>query len=143
QPFDMSLLLNREVDAAQAMIYNEYAQVLEAINPETGELYQPEDLNVIDFNDVGTAMLQDHVFTTESYLAENEDVAVRFLRAAFRGWQFCRDNFDECVEIVLNNGPTLGEGHMRWQLNQRDQRPDLAFAQGHRHHGPRSLAADR
>jgi NitT/TauT family transport system substrate-binding protein len=28
QPFDMSLLLNREVDAAEAMIYNEYAQVL-------------------------------------------------------------------------------------------------------------------
>src|SRR5690606_20779924 len=27
QPFDMSLLLNGEVDAAQAMIYNEYAQV--------------------------------------------------------------------------------------------------------------------
>ena len=62
QPFDMSLLLNGELDAAQAMTYNEYAQVLEAVNPDTGELYQPEDLNVIDFNDVGTAMLQDHVF---------------------------------------------------------------------------------
>lgn len=120
QPFDMSLLLNREIDAAQAMIYNEYAQVLEATNPDTGELYQPEDLNVIDYNDVGTAMLQDHVFARESWLAEegNEDIAVRFLRAAFKGWIFCRDNFDACVDIVLNNGPTLGEGHMRWQLNE-------------------------
>src|SRR5690606_30021136 len=59
QPFDMSLLINGEVDAAQAMTYNEYAQVLEQVNPETGELFQPEDLNVINFNDVGTAMLQD------------------------------------------------------------------------------------
>ncbi|MBI3303757.1 MAG: ABC transporter substrate-binding protein, partial [Deltaproteobacteria bacterium] len=29
QPFDMNLFLNREVDAAAAMIYNELAQVLE------------------------------------------------------------------------------------------------------------------
>jgi NitT/TauT family transport system substrate-binding protein len=56
----------------------------------------------------------------ESWLAEegNEDIAVRFLRASFRGWIYCRDNFDECVEIVLDNGPTLGEGHMRWMLNE-------------------------
>lgn len=120
QPFDMSLLLNREIDAAQAMIYNEYAQVLEATNPETGELYQPEDLIVVDYNDVGVAMLQDHIFARESWLAEegSEEIAERFLRASFRGWIFCRDNFDACVTHVLDNGPTLGEGHMRWQLNE-------------------------
>lgn len=120
QPFDMSLLINGEVDAAEAMTYNEYAQVLEQVNPETGELFQPEEMNVINFNDVGTAMLQDHIFTTESFLAGegNEDVAVRFRRASMKGWIFCRDNFDECVDIVLENGPTLGEGHMRWMLNE-------------------------
>jgi NitT/TauT family transport system substrate-binding protein len=120
QPFDMSLLLNREIDMAQAMTYNEYAQLLEATNPETGELYQPEDFTVINYNDVGTAMLQDHIFARESWLAEegNEEIAVRFLRASFKGWIFCRDNLDECVNIVLDNGPTLGEGHMRWQLNE-------------------------
>ncbi len=120
QPFDMALFLNREIDAAQAMIYNEYAQVLEAVNPETGELYQPEDMNVVDYNEVGVAMLQDHIFARESWLAEegNEDIAIRFLRASFKGWIFCRDNFDECANTVLENGPTLGEGHMRWQLNE-------------------------
>ena len=49
QPFDMSLLLNGGLDVAEAMTYNEYAQVLEQVNPATGELYQPEELNVIDF----------------------------------------------------------------------------------------------
>ena len=34
QPFDMNLFLNREVDAAAAMTYNELAQVLETENPE-------------------------------------------------------------------------------------------------------------
>lgn len=120
QPFDMSLLLNGEVDAAQAMTYNEYAQVLEQVNPATGELYQPDDLNVINFNDVGTAMLQDHVFVNADWLAEegNEAIAVAFLKASFRGWIHCRDNPDECVEIVLDNGSTLGESHQTWQLNE-------------------------
>ncbi|HSM55241.1 MAG TPA: ABC transporter substrate-binding protein [Candidatus Sulfomarinibacteraceae bacterium] len=120
QPFDMSLLLNREIDLAQAETYNEWAQLLEATNPETGDLYQPEDFTVFDYNDIGTAMLQDHIFTQESWLAEegNEEIARRFLRASFRGWIYCRDNFDECVDIVLDNGPTLGEGHMRWMLNE-------------------------
>ncbi len=120
QPFDMSLLINGEVDAAQAMTYNEYAMVLEAVD-ENGELiYTADDLNVINFNDVGTAMLQDHIFVREEWLAEegSEEIAEAFLRGSFRGWIYCRDNFDECVDIVLENGPTLGEGHMRWQLNE-------------------------
>jgi len=120
QPFDMSLLLNGEVDAAQAMIYNEYAQVLEQKNPKTGKLYQPDELNVIDFNKVGTAMLQDHIFARDSWLKKSgsEDVATRFLQASFKGWVFCRDNQKECVDIVLKAGTTLGKGHMTWQLNE-------------------------
>lgn len=118
QAFDMSALLNREVDAAQAMIYNEYAQVLETVNPDTGKLYQPGDLTVIDFNDVGTAMLQDAIWARSDYLAENADVATRFLKASFEGWIWCRDNFDACVKVVLDNAPTLGESHQRWQLNE-------------------------
>jgi len=120
QPFDMSLLLNDQVDAAQAMIYNEYAQVLEQKNPKTGQLYQPEELNVIDFNAVGTAMLQDHIFVRDSWLKKsgNEDIATKFLQASFKGWVFCRDNQAECVDIVLKAGTTLGKGHMTWQLNE-------------------------
>jgi len=120
QPFDMSLLLNGQVDAAQAMIYNEYAQVLEQKNPKTGQLYTPAELNVIDFNQVGTGMLQDHVFVRQSWLSKsgNEDIAAKFLQASFKGWIFCRDNQSQCVDIVLKAGTTLGKGHMTWQLNE-------------------------
>jgi NitT/TauT family transport system substrate-binding protein len=116
----MSQLLKGEVDAAQDMTYNEYAQVLETKNPATGEIYKPEDLNVINFNDVGTAMLQDGVMAREAWLkdAANQDTAVKFLRGTFKGWMFCRDNPDECVDIVLKNGTALGESHMKWQLNE-------------------------
>ena len=120
QPFDMTLLLTREIDVAEAMIYNEYAQVLEAENPDTGELYQPEDLNVIDYNEVGTAMLQDAIFAREAWLAEegNEDIATRFLRASFKGWIYCRDNPDDCVQYTTDAGSTLGAGHQAWMMNE-------------------------
>jgi NitT/TauT family transport system substrate-binding protein len=122
QQFDMLALLNGDIDVAEAMTYNEYAQVLEAPNPDTGELYQPEDLSVIDFNDpaIGTAMLQDAVWVNADWIAEegNEDIAVRFLTASFQGWIHCLEAFDECVDVVLDNGSTLGESHQAWQLNE-------------------------
>jgi NitT/TauT family transport system substrate-binding protein len=120
QNFDMVAFLARDIDVAEAMIYNEYAQVLEAENPDTGELYQPEDMNVIDYNEVGTAMLQDAIFARAAWLAEegNEDIAERFLRASFRGWIHCRDNPDECIEFTVNAGSTLGAGHQAWMMNE-------------------------
>jgi NitT/TauT family transport system substrate-binding protein len=120
QNFDMSGLLKGDLDVAQAMIYNEYAQVLEAKNPATGNLYQPGDLNVIDFNDpsIGTAMLQDQIFARASWLKDHEDLAVKFLTASFKGWIYYRDNPDKCVQIVLNKGSQLGASHQAWQMNE-------------------------
>jgi NitT/TauT family transport system substrate-binding protein len=120
QDFDMSGLLGGSLDAAQAMTYNEFAQVLEAKNPATGNLYQAGDLNVISFNDVGTGMLQDAIFARESYLAKagNEDIAAKFLAASLKGWIYCRDNSQACVDIVLKNGSTLGASHQAWQMNE-------------------------
>ena len=102
------------------MTYNEYAQVLEAKNPDTGQLYQASDLNVIDYNTVGTAMLQDAVFARKAWLAQagNEDISVKFLRATLKGWIFCRDNAAKCVDHVLAAGTTLGKGHQAWQMNE-------------------------
>ncbi len=121
QQFDMLALISGDIDAAQAMIYNEYAQVLETVNPATGELYKPEDLSIIDWNDVGTAMLQDAIWADADKLdsdAEYRATAVKFVEASLRGWAYCRDQFDECAGIVLDAGPTLGESHQRWQLNE-------------------------
>jgi NitT/TauT family transport system substrate-binding protein len=102
------------------MTYNELAQVLEQKNPETGDLYTLDDLNVITMEDAGTAMLEDGIFTEGKWIADeaNQDIARRFLKASFKGWAYCRDNQDECLQHVLDSGPTLGEGHQRWQLNE-------------------------
>ncbi|MGI9584283.1 MAG: ABC transporter substrate-binding protein [Acidimicrobiia bacterium] len=121
QQFDMLALIAGDIDAAQAMTYNEYAQVLETVNPETGELYQPSDLAVIDWNDVGTAMLQDAIWADAGKLESDtayRESAVKFVEASLRGWIFCRDQFDKCVDHVLEAGPTLGQSHQEWMLNE-------------------------
>ncbi|MCY4193348.1 MAG: ABC transporter substrate-binding protein [bacterium] len=122
QDFNMTALINGDIDSAQAMIYNEYAQVLETINPDTGELFQPEDFSVIDWNDVGTAMLQDAIWADADRLetdAEYRDMAVRFVEASLRGWIHCRDNFQECVDIVVAASPPFGgPGHQAWMMNE-------------------------
>jgi NitT/TauT family transport system substrate-binding protein len=120
QGFDMSQLINGEVEVAQATVYNEYAQLLETVNPATGELYKPEELNVISVRDYGINTLQDNIFARESWLAKegNADVATRFVEATLKGWIYCRDKVKECVDIVLKSGTALGESHQTWMMNE-------------------------
>ncbi len=120
QPFDMNLFLNNQVDAAAAMTYNELAQVLETKNPKTGKLYQPSDLNIIKMESVGTGMLEDGIFVRGDWIADkdNQETAKKFLAASFKGWIYRRDHVQECTQIVLDNGPTLGKGHQTWQMNE-------------------------
>jgi NitT/TauT family transport system substrate-binding protein len=120
QTTDMSQLLDRQVDAAAAMTYNELAQVLETKNPATGQLHQPEELNVLDFNQDGTAMLEDGVVANEEWLRDpnNQEIAVRFLRASFKGWIHCREQPDDCVDLVMSAGAKSGRGHQAWQMNE-------------------------
>lgn len=121
QAFDMNAFLNREIDAASAMTYNELAQVLEFVGDgDAFPVHTLDDLVILDFNEYGTAMLEDNIFVNAGWLAEegNEDVATRFLAASFMGWVHCRDNPDSCVESVLAEGPTLGVGHQNWMMNE-------------------------
>jgi len=66
--------------------------------------------------------LEDGIFTTEAFLADakNKDIAARFLRASFKGWQFCRDNLDECVKIILKQDQTgvMQEDAQKWQIDE-------------------------
>lgn len=116
QPFDMNLLLNREVDSAAAMTYNELYQVLSAG-------HTIDELNILDYNEEGTAMPEDGIFVSADWLnadPANKDIAARFLRASFKGWAYCRDNVDSCVDIVLkqDTGGVMTKEAQKWQMDE-------------------------
>ena len=121
QQFDMAALLAGDIDAAEAMTYNEYAQVLEAKNPDTGELYKPEDLNVVSYEAEGVGMLQDAIWANGEKLASDaayKATAVKFVAASLQGWAYCRDNAASCRDIVVAKGSKLGASHQLWQMNE-------------------------
>ena len=120
QQFDMVGLLEGDIDAAEAMTYNEYAQVLEAVNPATNKLYTADDFNVISYEDVGVGMLQDAIWADGTRLSDPayKDTAVRFVAASLQGWAYCRDNADACAQLVTDKNTILGLTHQKWQMNE-------------------------
>ncbi|MCR6689600.1 ABC transporter substrate-binding protein [Cellulomonas sp.] len=121
QAFDMLGLLSGDIDAAQAMTYNEYAQLLETVDPDTGELYTPDDFDVIDWNDEGVAMLQDAIWADTERLESDEeyqDTTVKFLKASIQGWVYARDNAQAAADAVTAAGSTLGSSHQLWMTNE-------------------------
>ena len=121
QQFDMAALLAGDIDAAEAMTYNEYAQVLEAINPDTGKQYTADDFNVVSYEDEGVGMLQDAIWASGERLASDaayKDTATKFVAASIQGWAYCRDNAQACADIVVSKGSKLGASHQLWQMNE-------------------------
>src|SRR5919112_1735208 len=120
QAFDMNGFLDGDIDAAQAMTYNEYAQVLETKNPKTDKLYTADDLNVISWNDVGTAMLQDAIWANSEKLSDSAyaDQTTKFVKASIKGWVYARDNPEQAAKIVADAGSQLGESHQLWMTNE-------------------------
>ncbi|WP_067709563.1 ABC transporter substrate-binding protein [Nocardia yamanashiensis] len=120
QQFDMNAFLARDIDAAQAMSYNEYAQLLETKNPATGKLYTAADFTALDWNDQGVAMLQDAIWANTEKLQDKDyaDRTVKFIAASLKGWAFCRDNVDKCRDITVAAGSTLGASHQQWQITE-------------------------
>ncbi|UQZ33973.1 myristoyl transferase [Paenibacillus sp. PK3_47] len=94
QGFTMDQFLGGEIDAASAMTYNEYQVVL-----ESG--VKPEELNVIDMNEEGVAMLEDNLFANSEWLEDNKETAAKFVRASLKGWKDAIADPEAAVDSVM------------------------------------------
>ena len=124
QDFNMNAFLQGDIDAAQAMTYNEYAQLLETVNPDTGELYQPEDFNVISYEDTAGAMLQDAIWADTERLendTEYQETTVAFLKAVIKGWIYAAENPEKASEITIAAGSGWGPSHELWMVNETNK----------------------
>ena len=96
QGFTMDPFLAGQMDAASAMTYNEYNVVLESgVNPD--------DLNIVRYNDEGVGMLEDNLFTTEDTVNNKPDLVQRFVRASLTGWQDAVVDQAGAVDIVMTH----------------------------------------
>ncbi|MGR2752583.1 ABC transporter substrate-binding protein [Agromyces arachidis] len=124
QDFNMNAFLQGDIDAAQAMTYNEYAQLLETVDPDTGELYTEDDFNVISYEDTVGAMLQDAIWADTERLESDEayqETTVAFLKAVIKGWAFVRDNPEDASEITIAAGSGWGPSHELWMVNETNK----------------------
>ncbi|KAJ3277655.1 hypothetical protein HK104_003096, partial [Borealophlyctis nickersoniae] len=114
-PFNLFAADSSRVDAVSAMVYNELAQLFELRNPQTGLLYQPQELDIFDMNDLGTGMLEDNVFVDSVWLQNpvNQDKTRRFVKATAKGWMYCRDHEDECRNMLYDHG-----SHQQWMMRE-------------------------
>ncbi|WP_138494846.1 ABC transporter substrate-binding protein [Paenibacillus pinistramenti] len=94
QGFTMDQFLTGEIDAASAMTYNEYQVAL-----ESG--VAASDMNIIDMNDEGVAMLEDNLFANKDWLAKNKDTAAKFVRASLKGWQDAIAEPEAAIDSVM------------------------------------------
>ena len=116
---DVSGFLDKTVDVTQANTYDQVAQVLEATNPATNQQYTVDDIAPIAPTD-RHATLQDAIFASAAWLAQSghRDVAVAFIRASIRGWLYCRDHMEDCVQFATAMNTSLGVSHTRWMINE-------------------------
>lgn len=124
QDFNMNAFLQGDIDAAQAMTYNEYAQLLEAVNPDTGELYTEDDFNVISYEDTEGAMLQDAIWADTARLESDEayqETTVKFLKAVIKGWVYAAENPEGASEITIAAGSGWGPSHELWMVNETNK----------------------
>lgn len=96
QGFTMDQFLAGELDAASVMTYNEYHMTLEAG-------VRAEDLNVIDMNAEGVAMLEDNLFANKDWLANNKETAAKFVRASLKGWKDAVADPEAATDIVMKS----------------------------------------
>ncbi|MDF2554848.1 MAG: thiY [Microbacterium sp.] len=124
QDFNMNAFLQGDIDAAQAMTYNEYAQLLETVDPETGELYTEDDFTVIDYEDTAGAMLQDAIWADAERLesdTEYQETTVAFLKAVIKGWAYAAEDPEAASEITLAAGSGWGPSHELWMVNETNK----------------------
>ncbi|MFE1644746.1 ABC transporter substrate-binding protein [Microbacterium sp. P01] len=124
QDFNMNAFLQGDIDAAQAMTYNEYAQLLETTNPDTGELYTPDDFNVVSYEDTQGAMLQDAIWADTEKLASDtayQETTVKFLKAVIKGWVYAAENPEEASQITIAAGSAWGPSHELWMVNETNK----------------------
>lgn len=107
QDYTMDQVAEGSIDAASAMTYNELKLFY-------NEGFSEDEVNVIDMNEEGVAMLEDCLFCTNEWAEANHDLLVRFLRASIKGWKEALADTDAAGTLCYNYCGSISEAHQQY-----------------------------
>ena len=113
QYYTVNLFLRGGVTACAAMEYNEYHTILQAgVNPD--------ELTTFSLREAGFDFPEDGVYTLASTQRRSPGLCREFAAATLEGWQYCRDNPEKAVTMVMRRAqaehvPT-NRAHQDWML---------------------------
>ena len=111
----INLFLRGGVDAASAMWYNEYHQIIAAgLNPE--------ELTTFLLSDYGLKFPEDGIYCLEETFKKDPDRCVAFVQATIQGWKYAFAHPDEALDIVMKYvtaaNVATNRVHQRWMLER-------------------------
>lgn len=113
QTFTTNLFLRGGVDAASAMVYNEYHTLLNAG-------LDGEDLSVFPLADYGINAPEDGIWCREEFRIRNPELSRAFVAASLEGWQYAFAHPEEALDIVMKYVDeakiNTNRSHQRWML---------------------------
>ncbi len=115
QDFTMDGFDDDSVTLASAMTYNELGLVQ---NDYDGGYAYGDSVGIIDMNDEGVAMLEDNIFCTKQFAAENPNTVAAFLYASLKGWEYAVANPDEAAEICYEYGSSVSPDHQKYMATE-------------------------
>lgn len=118
QGFEIVNWLRDEYDVMQVTRYNE-------LNLVHYEGIGPDQLNFLDPEDYGVALISGGIFVNEKTIAERPDVIQGFVNATMRGWQDAFADPKAAAEIVLKYNSELD---LKGQIDQIKSMRSLSCA---------------
>ena len=115
QSFDMDGFDDGSITLASAMTYNELGLV---VNDYEGGYGYGDTVGTIDMNDQGVAMLEDNIFCTKEFAAQNPNTVKAFLSASLKGWEYACENPDEAAQIVFEAGSSVSTDHQKYMAKE-------------------------
>lgn len=115
QDFTMDQFDSDAITLASAMTYNELGLVQ---NSYDGGYGYGDTVSVIDMNDEAVAMLEDNLFCSKSFAAENPNTVKAFVSASMKGWAYACEHPEEAATIVFEAGSSVSADHQLHMANE-------------------------
>lgn len=115
QDFTMDGFDDDSITLASAMTYNELGLVQ---NDYDGGYGYGDSVGIIDMNAEGVAMLEDNIFCTKQFAAENPNTVAAFLYASLKGWEYAVENPEEAAEICYEYGSSVSADHQAYMAKE-------------------------